>query len=64
MGWMGIWWFLGAMLIAMLGSTLIRSGRGPMTAARESPEDILKRRYAAGEIDRETFQRMLTDLKG
>lgn len=64
MGWMGIWWILGAVLVAMLMSTMLRSGRGPMMGPRESPEDILKRRYAGGEIDRETFQKMLADLKG
>jgi putative membrane protein len=28
----------------------------------ESPKEILKRRYAAGEIDREEYTRMLGDL--
>ena len=34
------------------------AGMGP----RETPLDILKRRYASGEIDRETFERMKQDL--
>ncbi len=29
----------------------------------ESAEDILKRRYASGEIDDETYQRMLKELR-
>jgi uncharacterized membrane protein len=33
----------------------------PQTPA-ESPRDIVKRRYAAGEIDRDTYVRMLDDL--
>jgi putative membrane protein len=28
----------------------------------ESPQEILKRRYAAGEIDRDEYQRKLRDL--
>lgn len=31
-------------------------------APAESPRDIVKRRYAAGEIDRDTYVRMLDDL--
>jgi putative membrane protein len=32
------------------------------SAPPESPRDILKRRYAAGEIDREEYQQKLNDL--
>ena len=31
-------------------------------AVRESPLDILKKRYALGEIDRDTFERMKKDI--
>lgn len=63
MGWMGIGWLLGAALVVTLIWALLRSTRGPTIRPKESPEDILKRRYAKGEIDREGYQRMLSDLK-
>lgn len=64
MGWMGGWWLIGAALIAVLVWALLRTAGGSRAATREGPEpeEIVKRRYARGEIDRETFQRMVTDL--
>jgi len=63
MGGMWIWWILGAALIAAVIWAVLRSSRGPMNASIESAEKILKRRYAKGELDRETYERMLQDLK-
>jgi hypothetical protein len=60
MGWMMIWWILGFATIAAVLWVVLAGGRGGL---RESPEQILKRRYAAGEIDRETYHRMLTDIR-
>ena len=37
---------------------------GTGTAQSEQPRDILGRRYAAGEIDQATFQRMQSQLEG
>jgi putative membrane protein len=34
----------------------------PTSSAPESPQDILKRRYAAGEIEREEYLQKLGDL--
>jgi len=42
-------------------STAAPSSRAPAEAP-ESPRDILKRRYAAGEIGREDYVQMLGDL--
>jgi len=63
MGFMGFWWILGIALAAAVIWALLRAGRGSTEGRRESPEEILKRRYAKGEIDRETYERMRTDLK-
>ena len=66
MGWMGIWWVLGLALIGVVIWAVVRSvqGRSGPLERGESAKDILKRRYAKGEIDRDTFQKMLEDLKG
>ena len=68
MGWMGTWWIVGATLIALVVWALFRSSRGSSrgrtNGSSESPEQVLKHRYAKGEIDRETYQRMLTELRG
>ena len=63
MGWMAIWWLLVPLLIAVLVWALLKGVRGP-NEMHESPERVLKQRYARGEIDRETYLRMLSDLKG
>ncbi len=39
------------------GSTL------PQAGLRDSPEDVLKRRYGAGEIDRDEYEKALSDLR-
>jgi putative membrane protein len=46
-------------LRAAAGTRAASTARG---ASLESPRDILKRRYAAGEIDREEYQQKLKDL--
>jgi putative membrane protein len=64
MGWMGIWWILGAAVLAVVVLALLRSSRGRKNGSSESPKQVLERRYAKGEIDQATYQRMLTELKG
>ena len=60
--WMGIWWtFLALAFLALVWFAVQRGRSG--TDAGDSPELVLKRRYARGEIDRETYERMLDDLR-
>jgi putative membrane protein len=66
-GWFfGLLWFL---LIAWLVWTLVRAmggggSPGESRAASDRALEILRERYARGEIDRETFERMKRDLGG
>jgi putative membrane protein len=60
-----------AVLVVVLGIIiwlifqLIGRGRSPGSeAGRGRAEEILNERHARGEIDRETYQRMLEDLRG
>lgn len=60
---MWIWWVLIILAIGVLiwlvATTSYRSRR----PSGENAEQVLKRRYAKGEIDRETYERMLIDLR-
>jgi uncharacterized membrane protein len=61
MGWMGLGWILIVpVLIAVVWFALSAARRNGST--QKSPEEVLKGRYANGEIDRETHERMLEDL--
>lgn len=68
MGWMALW---GLVALALLGLSvaggvwLIRGGRSDNASARREParaEEILRRRYAAGEIDEDEFFRRRSGL--
>lgn len=67
-GWMWLWWVLVILAIVALVwliARLVAGMRGPTHPSEhyETPEETLRRRYAAGEIDRETFRRMRDDLR-
>jgi putative membrane protein len=53
---------IGAVFLvrSMSGGSISGSSHG--TGGGESPRDILKRRYAAGEIEREEYEQKLRDL--
>ncbi len=63
-GMMAIWWLFGLAVLGVLIWAVIRVAGSPgIGRGEESPEAILKRRYARGEVDREEYERRLTDLR-
>lgn len=62
MVWMGIWWLIGSALVVLLVWASITVVRGTGRFG-QSAREILDRRYAAGEIDRDTYRRMLIDIE-
>lgn len=65
MAWMGTWWFLFWILVIAVPVLLVAwlGNRRNFFNKQESALDVLKKRYAAGEIDRETFERMRKDIE-
>ena len=66
-GWiaMSVFWIaLLALVVWGVTRVLPTGGQRPdaSTARAETPEEILDRRFAVGEIDAETYQRMRTEL--
>jgi putative membrane protein len=65
MWWMPFGWILGLLLLIVLVwivATRTTSGFS-VRSAEDSAEQILKRRYARGEIDREDYDRRLSDIR-
>jgi len=70
-GWMIPWgWILIIVLVVILIYALAgKSAQSPPepssgSHSEETPVDILKKRYARGEISREEFEQMKKDLSG
>jgi len=62
--WMVLWWMAGIVVLVLLVRLVVAgSARGFSPRSDETPEQILKRRYAKGEIEREEYQRRLEDLR-
>ena len=61
MVWMTLSWLVGIGLFLMLMWLLVLGSRGG--AIKDSPEDILRRRYAAGDIETEEYERRLAELR-
>jgi putative membrane protein len=60
--WMAISWIVGIGLFSMFLWLLVTAVSGGPESSR-SPEEILRRRYAAGEIDAEEYERRLAELR-
>ncbi|HEX5997405.1 MAG TPA: hypothetical protein VFY84_19870 [Jiangellales bacterium] len=59
-----VWGLAGlAILIAAIAAVVWLTRQTPAGATRHSGEDVLRRRYAVGEIDRDEFMQRLRDLR-
>ena len=64
MGWMWLALILALIVLVVLVSGVARAtGSSASPRGEDSPEAILKRRYAHGELDREEYDRRLSDLR-
>jgi uncharacterized membrane protein len=61
MWWMGGSWVVGLVLVGLFLWAWVHGTA--FEPSRESPETILKRRYAQGEISGEEYNRRLTELR-
>jgi uncharacterized membrane protein len=59
--WMALCWIAGVALFVALLLFLLSAARA-LSRNNHSPEAILKRRYAAGAIDTEEYERRLAEL--
>jgi len=66
-GGMIVMWVIVIVLIGLVVYLIVRSQRpkesGGILRSGETPIDIIKRRYASGEINREEYERLQKDLK-
>lgn len=64
MGWMGLWWILAlGVLVAFVWVVARAASSSAGTRETDSPEAILKRRYARGELNDQDFDRQLNNLR-
>jgi putative membrane protein len=62
--WMLLWSVFGLAIVVLIVWAMVKAAAGGFSARPEdTPEAILKRRYARGELDREEYQRRLDDLR-
>lgn len=61
---MGLWWIIAVLLVVLVVWLIVRTARRASSAdtAGKSALDILKERYAKGEIDKEEYDQRKKDL--
>jgi len=62
-GFMWIFWILLIVAVVAVISVLLGRGRPEKRGSRPNPVDILKERYARGEIERDEYEQKLKDLQ-
>jgi putative membrane protein len=64
MGLMWLWWLFGLCVLVVAVWAITRAAGSPaLRGDGESPEAVLKRRYARGELDEQEYERTLTNLR-
>lgn len=63
MGFMWLWWIIGIVLIVVIVWAVAKPVTGRDSDSAPSAEEILKRRYAKGEIDKDEYLHRLEDLR-
>lgn len=62
----GIMWIIFLIVIGILVYFIVQSSKskGPDGSSKETPMEILRKRYAKGEITKREFDRMKKDIEG
>lgn len=63
MWWMWLWWLFGLGVLVLVVWAIVRAVGSPSSRDGDSPEAILKRRYARGELDEQEYERRLNNLR-
>ena len=68
----GGWWWMGVMMVVFLALVIVGivalvrfvviPSATPRVSGSETPLEILRRRYAAGELTKEQFEQMKRDI--
>lgn len=63
MGGMWLWWILGIAIIGVLAWVVVKPLSSNSRDNESTPEELLTRRYAQGDIDKDDYEKRLSDLR-